>query len=47
MRGRENAKSSDVFNHFKEAFNALENYKYDAPLKMAGNRIIGVVIKDG
>jgi|14BtaG_2_1085337.scaffolds.fasta_scaffold03903_3 translation initiation factor IF-3 len=47
MRGRENAKSSDVFNHFKEAFEVLENYKYDAPLKMAGNRIIGVVIKDG
>lgn len=47
MRGRENAKSSDVFDYFKDAFGVLENFKYDSPLKMAGNRIIGVIIKDG
>lgn len=44
MRGRENAKASDVLAHFKDAIEThLENYKFESPLKMAGNRILGVI----
>lgn len=44
MRGRENAKASDVLAHFKDAIEShLENYKFKSPLKMAGNRILGVI----
>ena len=48
MRGRENSNSSEVFNHFKEAIEThLENFKYDSHLALNGNRIIGVLFKDG
>lgn len=48
MRGRENSNSSEVFNHFKEAIEThLENFKYDSRLALSGNRIIGVLFKDG
>jgi len=44
MRGRENAKASDVLAHFRDAIEThLENYKFESPLKMAGNRILGVI----
>ena len=48
MRGRENANSSEVFKHFKEAIDSfLTNFKYDSPLSLNGTRIIGVLFKDG
>ena len=48
MRGRENSNSSEVFQHFKEAIDLhLENFKYDFPLALNGNRIVGVLFKDG
>lgn len=44
MRGRENSKASDVLSYFRNAVETyLENYKYDQPLKLAGNRILGVI----
>ena len=48
MRGRENANKSDVFTFFKEAIEThLVNFKYDSNLALNGNRIIGVLFKDG
>ena len=48
MRGRENANKSDVFTFFKEAIGThLVNFKYDSNLALNGNRIIGVLFKDG
>jgi translation initiation factor IF-3 len=48
MRGRENSNSSDVFKFFKEAITThLVNFKYDSQLTKNGNRIIGVLFKDG
>ena len=48
MRGRENANKSDVFKFFKEAIEThLVNFKYDSNLALNGNRIIGVLFKDG
>ena len=48
MRGRENANKSDVFKFFKEAIEIhLVNFKYDSNLALNGNRIIGVLFKDG
>lgn len=48
MRGRENANSSEVFKHFKNAIeNHLTNYKWDSNLALNGNRIIGLLYKDG
>ena len=47
MRGRENSKASDVLVYFRNAVETyLENYKYDQPLKLAGNRILGVITKN-
>jgi translation initiation factor IF-3 len=48
MRGRENSNSNVVFSHFKESIDSfLENFKYDSPLMLNGNRIVGVLYKDG
>ena len=48
MRGRENSNSSEVFNHFKEAIEThLDNFKWDSNLALNGNRIIGLLYKDG
>ena len=48
MRGRENSNRSEVFNHFKEAIEThLENFKWDSNLALNGNRIIGLLYKDG
>ena len=48
MRGRENSKSSDVMEFFKEKLaENLDAFKFDAPLKLNGNRILGVIVKDG
>ena len=48
MRGRENSNSNVVFSHFKESIDSfLENFKYDSPLMLNGNRITGVLYKDG
>jgi translation initiation factor IF-3 len=48
MRGRENANKSDVFKFFKEAIEEhLVNFKYDSNLALNGNRIIGILYKDG
>ena len=47
MRGRENSKASDVLSYFRNAVETnLQNYKYDQPLKLAGNRIIGVITRN-
>lgn len=47
MRGRENAKASDVLVYFNAKLDEhLENYKFESPLKMAGNRILGVITKN-
>ena len=44
MRGRENAKAYDVLGHFtSELEENLENFKFEQPLKLAGNRILGVI----
>ena len=41
-------KGSRVFSHFKESIDSfLENFKYDSPLMLNGNRITGVLYKDG
>ena len=48
MRGRENSNRSEVFNHFKEAIEThLVNFKWDSNLALNGNRIIGLLYKDG
>ena len=48
MRGRENSNSSEVFKFFKEAIEEhLVNFKYDSNLALNGNRIIGLLYKDG
>jgi|TARA_R110001606_G_scaffold179860_3_gene326506 translation initiation factor IF-3 len=48
MRGRENSNSSEVFKHFKNAIEThLINYKWDSNLALNGNRIIGLLYKDG
>jgi len=47
MRGRENSKSSDVLGFFIEQVHLhLERFKFDAPLKLNGNRIMGVITGD-
>jgi translation initiation factor IF-3 len=47
MRGRENSKAKDVLEQFSSQFSEyLSGFKYDAPLKLSGNRIIGVIVKD-
>ena len=47
MRGRENSKATDVLEFFKvQVDQHLNNFKFDAPLKLNGNRIIGVITKD-
>jgi len=47
MRGRENSKATDVLEFFKvQVEQHLNNFKFDAPLKLNGNRIIGVITKD-
>ena len=44
MRGRENSKSSDVLEYFTmQVEKHLERFKFDAPLKLNGNRIMGVI----
>lgn len=46
MRGRENSKSKDVLEFFKmQVDQHLVRFKFDAPLKLNGNRIIGVITK--
>lgn len=48
MRGRENSKAKDVLEFFIMQVNEhLINFKFDTPLKLNGNRIIGVIKKDG
>lgn len=48
MRGRENANSSEVFEQFKDAIEThLVNFKYDSKLALNGNRITGLLYKDG
>jgi len=47
MKGRENAKAHDVLTFFVEAIsNGLANWKYEQPLKLNGNRIIGLIQKN-
>ncbi len=47
MKGRENAKAHDVLTFFIEAIsNSLANWKYEQPLKLNGNRIIGLIQKN-
>lgn len=47
MRGRENAKAKDVLEQFNSQFSEyLSGFRYDAPLKLTGNRIIGMIVKD-
>tara|TARA_B100000963_G_C22560326_1_gene641013 strand:+ start:492 stop:1043 length:552 start_codon:yes stop_codon:yes gene_type:complete len=47
MRGRENAKAKEVLDHFSSQFSEyLSGFKYDAPLKLTGNRIIGMIVKN-
>jgi translation initiation factor IF-3 len=46
MRGRENSKSSDVLQFFIEQVDIyLERFKFVSPLKLNGNRIIGMITK--
>ena len=48
MRGRENSNRDEVFKFFKEAIEThLVNFKYHSHLSLNGNRIIGVLFKDG
>ena len=48
MRGRENSNSSEVFKQFKNAIDThLVNFKYDSNLALNGNRITGILYKDG
>jgi translation initiation factor IF-3 len=47
MRGRENSKATDVLEFFKvQVDQHLNNFKFDAPLKLNGNRIIGVITRN-
>jgi translation initiation factor IF-3 len=47
MRGRENSKASDVLDYFNSSVNEnLDNFKYEQPLKLNGNRIIGMILKN-
>ena len=47
MRGRENSKAIDVLEFFKvQVDQHLNNFKFDAPLKLNGNRIIGVITRN-
>lgn len=46
MRGRENSKASDVLEYFTTKLNEHLDCKYEAPLKLAGNRILGVITKN-
>lgn len=48
LRGREMTKGADVISHLTEQFSAyLSNFKYEQELKQSGNRITGVITKDG
>ena len=48
MRGRENANRAEVFKQFKSAIEShLVNFKWDSNLALNGNRIIGLLYKDG
>jgi translation initiation factor IF-3 len=48
MRGRENANRAEVFKQFKNAIEShLVNFKWDSNLALNGNRIIGLLYKDG
>jgi len=48
IRGRENSNSSEVFKHFKNAIEThLVNFRWDSNLALNGNRIIGLLYKDG
>lgn len=48
LRGREISKGNDVISHLStEISNRVENYKFEQEFKQAGNRIIGVITKDG
>ena len=48
MRGRENANRAEVFAQFKNAIEShLVNFKWDSNLALNGNRIIGLLYKDG
>ena len=48
LRGREITKGNDVISHLAEEIsNRVENYKFEQEFKQAGNRIIGVITKDG
>ena len=47
MRGRENSRSTDVLENFNSQFSEnLSGFKFDAPLKQTGNRIMGMLVKD-
>ena len=47
MRGRENSKATEVLEFFKvQVDQHLNNFKFDAPLKLNGNRIIGVITRN-
>ena len=48
MRGRENSNSSEVFVKFKNAIETnLIDFRYDSMLALNGNRITGILYKDG
>lgn len=48
LRGREVGKGRDVISHMREEIaDRVENYKFEQEFKQAGNRIIGVITKDG
>ena len=46
MRGRENSKAHDVLEYFTAKLDEHLDCKYEAPLKLAGNRILGVITKN-
>ena len=46
MRGRENSKASDVLEYFTMKLDEYLTYKFEQPLKLAGNRILGVITKN-
>lgn len=48
LRGREITKGTDVISHMTQEFTSyLSNFKFEQELKQAGNRITGVITKDG
>jgi translation initiation factor IF-3 len=48
LRGREIERGRDVLTTIlSEIEDRLVNFKFDQPLQQAGNRIVGVIIKDG